>query len=354
MQWRSGTELLSLDSSTLSKGGEGRPRLARDEEYASAVLRVWRKDITARNKLVPLPSVSSPFVYRCPAEGTSLHGHIYRRSSPSSSFIRHNSDDDDNSSSSTQALVPGIVLFHTGAGPQDIFLRWKADSLVNECDTFGNEGCVVLIADILGDDIGWPWGDGQVQYNKLRRRLVIPNDTDGTRELLAGRVRASIDALTSQPGVDSSRIGALGYCFGGQPILELAKMRMTGIRVMATFHCMFDGLRDYPIECGSISRKNIINCSNYNDDDDDCRVIICTGVDDPLVPAQDVEAATQVFQNLGYQTRVMKFEGTRHGFSNPGHDSNPNKVAFAYNEVADSESWAATLLLLKDMTSRQR
>jgi dienelactone hydrolase len=343
MQWRSGIELVSLDSSTLSKGGEGRPRLARDEEYASAVLRVWRKDITARNKRehndnddgssgssTSVPSVSSPFIYSCPAEGTSLHGHIYRRSSPSSSTSRNNSDDDNSSS------VPGIVLFHTGAGPQDIFLRWKADTLVNE------------------SDIGWPWGEGQVQYNKLRRRLVIPNETDGTRELLAGRVRASIDALTSQPGVDPSRIGALGYCFGGQPLLELAKMRMTGIRVLATFHCMFDGLRDYPIECGSIiSRENNNNSSN-DENDDDCHVIICTGGDDPFVPAQDVEAATQVFQNLGYQTRVMKFEGTRHGFSNPGHDSNPNKVAFAYNEVADSESWAATLLLLKDMTSRRR
>lgn len=350
MQWRSGIELLSLDPSTLSKGSEGRPRLARDEEYASAVLRVWRKDITARNKREHLDgssesgsSVSSPFLYSCPAEDTSLHGHIYRRSSPSSSTSL-NSNDDDNS-------VPGIVLFHTGAGPQDIFLRWKADSLVNQFDTFGNKGCVVLIADILGDNIGWPWGDGQVQYNELRRRLVTPNETDGTRELLAGRVRASIDALTSQPGVDSSRIGALGYCFGGQPLLELAKMRMTGIRVMATFHCMFDGLRNYPIECGRIGRENI---SSNDDDKNDCRVIICTGGDDPFVPAQDVEAATQVFQNLGYKTRVMKFEGTRHGFSNPGHDSNPNRVAFAYNEIADSESWTATLLLLKDMTSRRR
>ena len=112
--------------STLSKGGEGRPRLARDDEYATTVLRV------------------------------------------------------------------------------------------NECDTFGDKGCVALIADILGDDIGWNWGEGQVQYNKLRQRLVVPNDADGRRDLLAGRLRASIDALKSQPGADSSKTGALGYCFGGQ------------------------------------------------------------------------------------------------------------------------------------------
>jgi hypothetical protein len=123
---RSEIELLSLNSSTLSKGGKGGPRLARDEEYASAVLRV------------------------------------------------------------------------------------------NEFDTFDDKGCVALIADILGDDIRWHWGEGQVQYNKLRQRLVVPNDADGRRDLLAGRLRASIDALKSQPGADSSKIGALGYCFGGQ------------------------------------------------------------------------------------------------------------------------------------------
>ena len=46
------------------------------------------------------------------------------------------------STSAAENSLPGIILFHTGAGPQDIFLRWKADSLVNEADDTFEDGCV--------------------------------------------------------------------------------------------------------------------------------------------------------------------------------------------------------------------
>jgi hypothetical protein len=116
-------------------------------------------------------------------------------------------------------------------------------------------GCVVLIADLLGDETGWAWRD-RVRDDGVRDRAFVP-DGDGRRGMLAGRVRTSIDALSSQPGVDPRRIGALGFCLGEHPILELARMRRTTdpkARVMATFHGLFDGVRDLehldPIEGG--------------------------------------------------------------------------------------------------------
>jgi len=177
--WRPGTELLRLDPSTLSNNNEGdvdgsgsssTPQLAKDEDYASAVLKGWGEEVSKRtnsNDDDGGGSIASLLIYKCPSDNSSLYGHIYRPSEPSN----------DNNASSTEnnCLLPGMILFHTGAGPQDIFLRWKADSLINEQTTFGENGCVVLIADILGDDTGWAWRDRQ-RYDTVRQSMLVPDE----------------------------------------------------------------------------------------------------------------------------------------------------------------------------------
>lgn len=125
-----------MDPSTLSKEGESRPQLAKDEDYASAILKAWADEVNNRESLSEGScggSVSSPLIYKSNDDddddgSSTLYGHIYR---PSIS-----------STSAAENSLPGIILFHTGAGPQDIFLRWKADSLVNEADDTFEDGCV--------------------------------------------------------------------------------------------------------------------------------------------------------------------------------------------------------------------
>ena len=110
LSWTSGTDILNLDPSTLSKEekSNNRPQLAKDEEYASAILTAWKEEVANREDTEDDErSVSSPITYQC--NESSLYGHIFRPSATNTDTIEERS-------------LPGIILFHTGAGPRE-YLR---------------------------------------------------------------------------------------------------------------------------------------------------------------------------------------------------------------------------------------
>ena len=310
--WEPGTEILSLAPSDLSKPSGTGPQLAKDDAYAEAILKAWTSD--AEERTSKQTSTCSHILYKCNNEDeTSLHGCIYR----SSQLIENNT-----------SLIPGLILFHTGAGPQDMFLRWKADSLVNDKELFPN-GCVVLIADIIGDGEGWAWTD-RSRYETVRKSILIP-DIKGERNELKCRIQVAIETLSAQPDVDPGQIAALGFCMGGHPILELARMSVPSVKVLITYHGVFDG---------------VDRLSHVSNSDSKPTVLVCTGEDDPFVGKEDLALATAMFNDIGCNCRVMNFEKTRHGFTNPAQDYNPSD-AFAFNEDSYSKSWSATRDLLK-------
>jgi len=108
ISWTSGADILNLDPSTLSQQdvSNSRPQLAKDEEYASAILTAWKEEVTNRDTEDDERSVSSPITYHC--NQSSLYGHIYRRSSSTT-----------NNDTIEERSLPGIILFHTGAGPRE-------------------------------------------------------------------------------------------------------------------------------------------------------------------------------------------------------------------------------------------
>lgn len=314
--WQPGTEILSFDPDTLANSSGSSPQLAKDTEYAKAILKSWKEDVDTRT--AESTSMCTSIEYKCNNNnGTSLHGYIYRRSTVEDL-------------GTVSSDVPGLILFHTGAGPQDMFLKWKADSLVN--DEIFPDGCVVLVADIIGDKDGWAWTD-RSRYETVRKLILTP-DENGERNELQCRIRAAVDTLLSQPGVDSSRLAGLGFCMGGHPILEMARMKIPSIKALVTYHGVFDG-----VECLSLG-------SNSNDELDESKpdVLICTGDDDPFVKEQHLQGAIAMFTKVG-NCRVISFENTRHGFTNPAQAYNPSD-AFAFDAHAYLESFSATRSLL--------
>ena len=79
-------------------------------------------------------------------------------------------------------------------------------------------------------------------------------------------------------------MAALGWCFGGHAVAELARIRVPAIRAMVTFHGVFGGLPELEAEESDGSRRRV-------EEDGSSEILICHGVQDPFVPDEDLERA---------------------------------------------------------------
>ncbi|VEU36058.1 unnamed protein product [Pseudo-nitzschia multistriata] len=303
-------------------------RYAKDEAYLGAVLGSWKTNPAGPR------AETSPWVYR-DQDGTALYGHAVRPIERTAS---------------TGAPRPGILLFHTAAGPQDVFLFQKAEQLAVSGD-LGPDGCVVLVCDLLSDPDGWAWTPGGDRTRFDRQKELLFRDN---ARLLRARVEAAVEALSGDDrlGVDPDRLAGLGWCFGAHPILELSGLRRpleggteegpTAV-ALVSYHGVYR--RDPP---GSPATggdpgdgpRGILPPAPVGD------VLICTGGSDPFVSGEDLDAAKAAMEEGSYRVAIAEFEGAKHGFTNPAQDFNPNP-AFGYDEHAATESWKATMELLK-------
>jgi dienelactone hydrolase len=324
LQWK---PLGPSDFPTVVSSDDG-CRYAKDDEYLKAVLDSWNQDTSSTSS--PQRVETSPLIY-LDDNGTPLYGHVVRPAV-------------DNKNTS---LRPGILLFHTAAGPQDIFLFQKAAKLASS-----ELGAVVLICDVLSDKEGWAWtpdGD-RTRFNKVREELL----QEGAR-LMRSRVKAAITTLAGDAdlGVDPDRLASLGWCFGAQPILELAALqhqqdgKTSGkdgdataftATAMVSYHGVFR--RESGLSVDPSKGKT------GTDPPEQREVLICTGKSDPFVSRDDLEFAGATMGSQNFAVRIMDFDGAKHGFTNPAQDFNSNP-AFQYNENAATQSWEATMELLK-------
>lgn len=305
------------------------PRLAKDVEYASAVLDAWEVDIVAYKNL---PTASNKTVgarieYKRKSDDTNLSGYLVARST-----LIYDSEKIQNGSTKS---LPAIILFHTGAGPQDIFLRWKADMIVRD-NIWGDDGCLVFIADIVSDSTGSTWTDRD-KYDTTRKSLLqyTKREEDGVmrRWQLRQTIGAILDTLKLFDHVDNNKIAAMGWCMGGHPILELSTMEVDGVKALITFHGVFDGIHE----------------NDGNDDpikDDNKSILICNGLSDPFVPTESLQFGKTVFEQNNWDVEVLNFDNVKHGFTNPAQDFNPSEN-FAFDKHAADCSWEATRRLLK-------
>lgn len=333
----------------------GSRQFAKDIQYLTAVHDAWKQDEESagwsrRVEMRPIVYHSSDPNSNC-SKGTKtpLFGHA----------IRPTPDDVDISSSSpsssrTKKLPGRVLLFHTAAGPHDVFLLWKGSYLAS------NLGCTVLICDVLGDENGWGWDPDRTRYNEMRRNLLRD---DG--QILRARVRAAIDTLTNlhhggdggdgdstsddSPSSTQIPLACVGWCLGAQPIMELSRIeddqQRSNVVALATFHGVFHRQNMDSIARGSASaqtQNSKIHCP---------KMIICNGADDPFVSPNDLESIEKIFQQAGYDVNIKQYPNSKHGFTNPAQAFNPSQ-AFAYNEVAANDSWNEAVELLREQFAK--
>ena len=140
------------------------------------------------------------------------------------------------------------------------------------------------------------------------------------------RLHCALDALTREaPGL---RQGAIGFCMGGQAVLELARDG-ADLAVVASFHGLLDTRA--PAEQGSIT----------------ARILVCHGDADPLVPREQVQAFWEEMDRAGADWHFHSYARVVHGFTNPNRPPAGGPVAF--DPSADRQSWAAMLSLFDEV-----
>lgn len=302
------------------------PRLAREESYAKSNIDAWKSDYEDRSGVSgreKIETFGAQFIYKRPSDDVELCGYFVIPSS-----VRDRCGEND----MLDHRLPVVILFHTGAGPQDVFIRYQADKLCRE-KIWGDNGCIIFIADLISDHVGWAWSD-RGMYWKKRKDLLEITERDGQKKrwLLSETVKAAVDSVKTVDMLDCERIAAFGYCLGGQPILELGMSDVLGVRVLASFHGLFDKTDE--IEC------------IFSNDIPGRRCMIFTGAADPFVSISDVNRAADILKKYGWMVEVVTFEGVFHNFSNPR--IHYEDAGMGYDEDAANHSWSAAVALLKN------
>lgn len=208
---------------------------------------------------------------------------------------------------------PAVLIVHDWMGPSD-FTKKKADQMADE-------GYVAFAVDMYGKGVRPKNGkEAGEQAMKLK----------GDVKEMRARIKAGLDALKKQgPVVDSKKVVAFGYCFGGTTALELARSGAP-LAGTATFH-------------GGLSTPNADDAKKIKG-----RVLVMHGAIDPNVPPAEVAAFQKEMNDAKVDYTFVAYADAVHAFAVPGAGNDPKSGA-AYNEKADKRSWAEFEQFLKDV-----
>lgn len=210
---------------------------------------------------------------------------------------------------------PGVLVAHAWGG-RGAYEDGKADRLAGL-------GYAALALDLYGKGRR---GAGPEENAALMQPFL------DDREMLQRRMRVSLEALRGQSEVDSDSVAAIGFCFGGLCVLDLAR---TGedIAGVVSFHGLFASPEN---TAGNTVRA---------------RVLALHGWDDPMAKPDSVVALANELSAMGADWQLHAYGNTMHAFTNPA--ANDAVMGTVYDAVADRRSWQAMLNFLDELFDGQ-
>ena len=205
---------------------------------------------------------------------------------------------------SVQGKRPGVLIVH----------QWKGltDYEKQRTEMLAKLGYTAFALDIYGKGIRPKSSqDAGAQAGKYKNN----------RALLRQRAQAGLAVLEKQELTDPKRVAAIGYCFGGTTVIELARSGVD-IAGVVGFHGGLDS--SHPEDGRNIK----------------CKVLALQGADDPFVPAKDLAAFEDEMRQAKVDWQLVKYGGAVHSFTEKDAGDNAARGA-AYNERADRRSWEA-------------
>jgi dienelactone hydrolase len=181
-------------------------------------------------------------------------------------------------------------------------------------------GYAAFACDVYGQDKRTQRGPGSSRYM---------DEMNADRALLRDRLAASLAALKAQPEVDANRAAAIGFCFGGKCVLDMAR---SGLDVLGgvSFHGVYD-------------RPDYDNVSPVT-----AKLLICHGWDDPLGKPETVVSLGQELTDSGADWQIHAYGHAGHAFTDHSMKGSTTP-GVAYEERADRRSWQAMQNFLAEL-----
>ncbi len=148
---------------------------------------------------------------------------------------------------------------------------------------------------------------------------AMPGKFKEDRSLFRERLSAGLEVLRQLPQTDNRKIAAIGYCFGGTGVLELARSG-ADIAGVVSFH-------------GGLSTPTPEDAGNIT-----CQILVLHGADDPFVPPSEVDDFDVEMARAGLEYGFVEYPGAVHAFTQKMAGDDPSKGA-AYHAEADAKSW---------------
>lgn len=212
---------------------------------------------------------------------------------------------------SSTAKRPGVLVSHAWGGANE-FTAAKAQAL-------SQLGYVGLALDV--------YGVGRRGSNPEENMSLMQPFLDD-RRLLRRRMTAALAALRGHHLVDTKRVAAIGFCFGGLCVLDLARSG-ADVRGVVSFHGLLapaTGLKTEPIQA---------------------KVLALHGHEDPLVSDEELQAFTGEMTSAGADWQLHQYGSTMHAFTNPAA-SDPAS-GMQYSQTAERRSWASMESFLQEV-----
>lgn len=200
--------------------------------------------------------------------------------------------------------APLVLVVHTWAGRDD-FVEKKAIELAEE-------GYVAMAVDMYG---GAKVGTSTEENQSLMTPLIEDRDK------LKAIINSAVEAGKKIDGVDSSKVAAIGYCFGGLVVLDLARSG-TDISGVVSFH-------------------GLLMSSDISTDGIQAKVLVLHGERDPMVPLSMVDDFQKEMTEAEADWQLHSYGNAYHAFTNK--EANDPNLGTQYNENADKRSWQSMM-----------
>jgi dienelactone hydrolase len=218
---------------------------------------------------------------------------------------------------------PAVVIAHAWMG-QDEFARHKADALAEL-------GYIAFAADV--------YGEGKQAANK-EEAIGLMTPLFVNRRELQKRIQGAYDFVRQHPGVDSTRIGAIGFCFGGLTVIELLRSG-ADVKGVVSFHGVL-GNRMGTIVANTVPVAKSIKGS----------LLILHGFEDPLVSKEDIADIQKELSDAKVDWQMNIYSHTKHAFTNP--EAHDKELGLAFQALSSERAWWAMIHFFSERFGLER